>query len=184
MPEIRYPRPPLADELVRLRPWSEADDEPARRATQDPLIPRHTGVPENQTVLEIRRWRAEQEPARVSGESLFLVIADPRTDELLGSISLMRFEWADHRAEIGYWVAPWARRRGVATRSVRLLSRWALTDLGLGRVNLYTDPDNPASQAVAERCGFTREGVLRSYQERKGRRYDLVSFSLLPEDLG
>jgi RimJ/RimL family protein N-acetyltransferase len=36
---------------------------------------------------------------------------------------------------------------------------------------------------VAERCGFSRKRVLRSFEERKGRRYDLAVFSLVPDDL-
>ncbi len=72
----------------------------------------------------------------------------------------------------------------MATRAVRLLSRWALTELGLSRVQLGTYIDNYASQRVAERCGFVREGVLRSYIEVKGCRHDVVMFSLLPDDLG
>jgi RimJ/RimL family protein N-acetyltransferase len=43
--------------------------------------------------------------------------------------------------------------------------------------------ENDASQRVAERAGFTREGVLRSYREQKGRRYDHAVFSLLRSEL-
>jgi RimJ/RimL family protein N-acetyltransferase len=183
MTELRFPDPPLADDSIRLRPWSEADVDAAFRATQDALIPRFTRVPENQTEDGLRRFVTGQEPAREAGEALPLAIADAETDELLGSISLLRFEWPERRGEVGYWLAPWARGRGVATRAVRLLSRWALIELGLARLALHADIDNEASQRVAERCGFTREGVLRSFEERKGRRYDLVVFSLLPGDL-
>jgi RimJ/RimL family protein N-acetyltransferase len=54
----------------------------------------------------------------------------------------------------------------------------------LGRLQLHTDPDNVASQRVAESAGFTREGVLRAYNARRdGTRADAVVYSLLPEDL-
>jgi RimJ/RimL family protein N-acetyltransferase len=66
---------------------------------------------------------------------------------------------------------------------VRLLAPWALRELRLARVALHTTPDNKASQRVAERAGFTREGVLRSFEEHDGRRVDVVVFSLLPADL-
>ncbi len=62
-----------------------------------------------------------------------------------------------------------------------MLSRWALDEGGYGRVELVTDPDNVASQRVAEKVGFRREGVLRStLVHRDGRRRDPVMFSLLP----
>jgi RimJ/RimL family protein N-acetyltransferase len=183
MTELPFPDPPLADDSVRLRPWSETDVDAAFRATQDSLIPRFTRVPENQTQDDVRRFVEGQERARRAGEALALAIAGPQANELLGTISLLRFEWPERRGEVGYWLAPWARGRGVATAAVRLLSRWALIELGLARLALHADSDNGASQRVAERCGFTREGVLRSFEERKGRRYDIVVFSLVRGDL-
>jgi RimJ/RimL family protein N-acetyltransferase len=67
----------------------------------------------------------------------------------------------------------------VATRAVRLLSGWALRELRLPRVQLLADVDNVASQRVAEKAGFRREGVLRQALEIKGRRSDCVMYSLL-----
>ena len=80
-------------------------------------------------------------------------------------------------------VAPSARGRGLATAALRLVSRWALRDLGVARVQLTTHLDNAASQRAAERAGFQREGVLRSWEELRGRRVDLVMYSLVAADL-
>jgi ribosomal-protein-alanine N-acetyltransferase len=83
---------------------------------------------------------------------------------------------------IGYWVSPQSRGRGVATRALVLLSRWALRQ-GVARLELTTHPENVASQRVAEKAGFVREGVLRSHiRFREGRR-DSVLYSLLPSDI-
>jgi RimJ/RimL family protein N-acetyltransferase len=87
------------------------------------------------------------------------------------------------RGSIGYWLLPEARGKGLASRAVKLVSRWALRDLTLARLALLTEPANRRSQRVAERNGFQEEGVLRSYTEIDGRRVDNVSFSLLPGDL-
>jgi RimJ/RimL family protein N-acetyltransferase len=81
-------------------------------------------------------------------------------------------------------MAATARGRGVCTRALRLLSRHALDDLGLQRLQLVADPDNVASQRVAEKAGFRREGVLRAHlRHPDGRIRDSVMFSLLPGDL-
>jgi RimJ/RimL family protein N-acetyltransferase len=86
---------------------------------------------------------------------------------------------------IGYWVVADARGRGICTAALRTLSRWAIEDLALGRLELVTDPANVGSQRVAEKAGFRREGVLRSHLlHRDGRRRDSVLFSLLPDELG
>ncbi|HUV11222.1 MAG TPA: GNAT family protein [Acidimicrobiia bacterium] len=78
------------------------------------------------------------------------------------------------------WVAAGARRQGIATRAVRLAARWAALDLGIARVELLTRLDNTASQGVAARSGFTREGVLCAYTTLGCGLADVVMFSLLP----
>ena len=88
-----------------------------------------------------------------------------------------------HRGSLGYWLLPEARGKGFATRSVRLVSRWAFEELGMARLSLNTEPSNDRSQRVAERSGFVKEGVLRSYEDIGGRRIDCVVFSLVRADL-
>jgi RimJ/RimL family protein N-acetyltransferase len=109
-------------------------------------------------------------------------IVDP-SGHLLGSIDL-RINSHQYRGHVGYWVAAPARGRGVCTDALRLLSRWALDELELQRLELITDPDNLASQRVAEKVGFQREGVLRAHlRHPDGRIRDSVMFSLLPGEL-
>ena len=89
-----------------------------------------------------------------------------------------------YRASIGYWIAAPARRQGVCTRALRMLCRHAFDELLLPSVQLVTDPDNVASQRVAEKVGFRREGVLRAHlRHPDGRIRDSVMFSLLPGEL-
>src|ERR1044072_7359264 len=159
MTALSYPDPPLADDAVGLRPWCDADVDPAHAATQDPLIPRYTRVPRGQTKVGLRAFIAEREVQRRAGDVLSFVIADATSDAFLGTVALLRFDWDENRTEVGYWLAPGARGRGVATRAVALLARWALLDLGMARLSLTTDVGNVASQAVAEGAGFTRGRV-------------------------
>jgi RimJ/RimL family protein N-acetyltransferase len=60
---------------------------------------------------------------------------------------------------VGYWLLPAARGRGLATSAVRLVSAWAVRELGLARMRLTTEPENARSQRVAERSGFRRVGA-------------------------
>ena len=82
------------------------------------------------------------------------------------------------RGETGYWTAPWARGRGVATEALSLLSVWALENLGLRRLDLYAEPENEASHGVALRAGFERGELVRSGIALRGRRYDVIRFTL------
>ncbi len=88
----------------------------------------------------------------------------------------------DLEVELGYAVAPWARGRGAATETLRQLTRWAFAE-GLQRVTAIISVDNPASSRVAEKVGYTFEGVLRSLHVVDGRRGDMQSWSILPGEL-
>jgi RimJ/RimL family protein N-acetyltransferase len=112
-----------------------------------------------------------------------LAVVDARDeDEVLGSVGLVRIDWDAEQAEVGYWTAPQARRRGVAVRAVRLLSTWSFAELGLTRLQLMPYAGNDASIRVAKRAGYTREGVLRAYSRSKRGLVDVVMFSLLRSD--
>ena len=112
-----------------------------------------------------------------------LAIEQAETGEVLGSIDL-RLNSQGYRGHVGYWVAAPARGRGICTRALRMLSRWALDELRLQRMELITDPDNRASQRVAEKVGYRREGIMRAHLRHvDGRVRDSVLFSLLPGEL-
>lgn len=186
MAHLRFPEPPLADEVVRLRPW-QLDDIPDRILS----VFGHSSVqrfswPEtrNYTEADARRFFFEQEQARIEGTALSFAFVEPGDlTAVLGGGSLYGIDHVQARAAVGYWLAPTARGRGVATRATRLLARWAFAGLGVARLELTCAPDNERSQRVAERCGFVREGVLRSHMTFKGSRRDSVMFSLLPDEL-
>lgn len=176
------PDPPLSDGVVRLRQWEASDAPEVRRLVQDPEIPRFMGIPENQTLEGVQAWMATVPETWQAGSSARMAVVDAESGELVGSIAITRS--ADDAAigEVGYWVAGHARGRGVASRAVRLLTEWAFDALDLWRIEITTHPDNVASQRVAERCGFRREGVLRGYAEHHGQRVDLVMFARLRTD--
>jgi len=102
---------------------------------------------------------------------------------VLGERGFHQIEWEDSSLDIGYWIAPWARRRRAATRAVVLLSQWALGNLEMERISLLTFPGNVASEGVAAAAGYTREGVLRSYLAVRGERRDTTVWSLIAADL-
>jgi RimJ/RimL family protein N-acetyltransferase len=177
--EFHEPEPALSDGVVTLRPWRE-DDVPALvAALQDPEIPRWTRVPSPYTERDARWFLATHRADR--DEMSLAIVSAANGDELLGGIG---FRLPRVRVgELGYWVAAGARGRGIATRAVNLLARWGFDELGLARVQILADPRNAASRHVAERAGFTSEGLLRSWDELKGERVDYLMFSLLPGDL-
>ena len=184
MAELWFPVPQLAGDVVLLRPWGEADAPGMVLAFSDPVMQRFSWRTTAFTETDARDYFAEQEEARLRGEELNFALAEPRDqDVVLGGASLYEVRLDRGCAAVGYWLAPQARGRGLATHAARLLARWAFAELGLARLELTCSPDNEASQHVAGRCGFSREGLLRSHVPFKGARRDSVIYSLLPGEL-
>ena len=173
--ELPVQRPPLTDGVVTLRSPNETDLPAIRKGTADPEVVRWIGPSEGSALqtLELHRSRWNK------GTGATFSICDPE-DDCVGHVWVNLVD--SRQGEVGYWLLPEARGKGLATRSVKLISLWALRELGLLRLSLLTEPSNRPSQWVAERSGFVKEGVLRSYKEIAGRRIDCVVFSLLPSD--
>jgi RimJ/RimL family protein N-acetyltransferase len=103
-------------------------------------------------------------------------------EEFLGLGLAPQINNAEGELELGYIVALSARGRGVATEILRLLTRWAFSDPRVLRSYLIIHLENHASHRVAERCGYRREGVMRSIHLKQGRRIDATLWSRLPAD--
>jgi RimJ/RimL family protein N-acetyltransferase len=184
MTELWFPVPPLAGDGVRLRPWTEADVPAIVLAFTDPVMRRFSWRTTPYTETDARADLAAQERARRRGEALHLALVEPHDPNVvLGGVGLSEVRPDQGCAAIGYWLSPAARGRGAATQAVRLLGRWAFSEPGLARLELTCGPDNEASQRVAERCGFTREGLLRSHVPFKAGRRDSVIYGVLPGEL-
>lgn len=176
---IRLPEGPLLDGPTALRPWRDQDRAALVSACRDPDIARWTRVPENYTEADARTYLGQRHDMAFAGLAApFAIVAAP-DGELLGSISMMRFAWEHGRGEVGYWLARAGRGQGHAARAVGLICGWAFATLELERIDLLAAVDNRASQRVAERSGFTREAVLRSYLSHRSGRHDVVAYGLL-----
>jgi len=164
------------DGVIAVRPW--------RRADASALVDCLDGDE------EIARWLDRiPQPYTVADALAFfdglgetaLAVVDEQSGRLLGGIGL---HWTEDVAEIGYWARADARGRGVTTRALVLVAGLAL-EQGAGRLQLRADVENASSRRVAEKAGFTAEGVLRSahWNARLGRRQSWVMYSLLPGEL-
>ena len=99
----------------------------------------------------------------------------------MGQIGLWGWELVHGRTEAGYSVAPGARGSGYAATALRALADFAWTVPEVHRVELHIEPWNTASIRTAERAGFDREGLMRSYMEISGQRRDLLLYAAVRE---
>jgi RimJ/RimL family protein N-acetyltransferase len=150
---------------VLLRPLEPSDAAAVAVACRDPEIVRWTTeIPEDYTEEHARSWIASTRNGWKNG-SAELAIAEKQTGALAGAIGLFaRQEWI---AEIGYWIAPPFRGRGIATRALELISAWA-ESVGFARLQLTIFPSNDASARVAAKAGYVEEGLLRAYANQRG----------------
>ena len=167
----------LTDGVVTLRSWEPADAPAiveciAGDEEMDGWLDR---LPQPYTLADAQFYIG------LESEEKFAV-TDASSGRILGAIGVTWHE--PDRGEIGYWLRADARGRGYTTRAVQLIARHAFAKGGQ-RIFLRADPLNLGSCRVAEKAGFTREGVLRSvhWNPRLGRRQDLVMYSLLPGEL-
>jgi RimJ/RimL family protein N-acetyltransferase len=168
----------LIGEGFVLRSWREEDIPAIHAACQDPEI--QHWIPLIPRPYELEHARAFVADELGLGPYQLAIVQDER---VVGSIG-MRVDEKSTTGQVGYWCVRDARGRGIVTRALRRLCRFGFDELGLARLELIADPDNAASQRVAEKAGFRREAVLRSHLlHPDGRRRDSVMFSLLPGEL-
>jgi RimJ/RimL family protein N-acetyltransferase/nitrite reductase/ring-hydroxylating ferredoxin subunit len=185
MPEkLSPPNPPLSDGVISLRPFRADDALDITAACQDPAVQRWIPViPAPYAEADARRFILMALQSWRDGTGYEFAIADAASDRYIGSVGL-HVGPNSRRHAIGYMVASEARGRGVATRAVRLITRWAFESLAIERLALWTLPGNVASQAVAEKAGFRYEGLVRNWDsDRDNRPVDVVMFSMTPADL-
>jgi Acetyltransferase (GNAT) domain len=97
-----------------------------------------------------------------------LLVEDVRTGEILGGGTFRNFDADGATVEIGYWLYPYARGRGVATRTARAFAERAFV-LSVRCVVARVKVGNAASERVLERAGFTCDGVGRAIPTAHGR---------------
>jgi RimJ/RimL family protein N-acetyltransferase len=166
---------------LRLVPLAEEHLDAVAAMLDDRDSLRFTRVPEPVTAEFPRQWLERYEAGRRDGTREAFAAVD--TDGAFVGLALApSIDREGGEMELGYVVSPAARGRGVGTRILALLTRWAFDDVGAQRLALIIDVANPASERVAERCGYVREGVMRSVHLKGDVRIDAGIWSRLASD--
>lgn len=136
----------ITQSLSHLRPWMAwAQQAPSAESAE----------------LVVRRMLADFIARRDLCFHVYARKPDGNPGRLLGGTGLHRIDWTVRKFEIGYWIRPEAAGQGFISEAVRLLTVLAFGPLDARRVEIRCDTENTRSRAVAERCGFELEGVLR-----------------------
>ncbi len=148
---IRAPRPgdgaqvaqAVRESLAELRPWMPfAQEEP--------------------TVEGNEAWVRQGAADWIARKDLPMLLFLKGASTLVGSSGLHRFDWNTRRFEVGYWARTRFVGQGYITEVVNDITQFAFTHLKAHRVEIRCDVKNVRSAAVAKRCGFRVEGILRN----------------------
>lgn len=172
--------PPVitVDTSTRLRPWRGED-----------VVALYDAVMVDQEHIARRlRWadgvyttdRADEFIARTlleyrEGHLNYAIEVD---GAVAGGIGVPRFIADEREFEIGYWLSQPYTGRGIMTRSAEALTRFLFRERQAHRVQIAALTENTASCAVAERLGFSLEGVFRRARMNRGQWCDLAWYAI------
>ncbi|WP_198168409.1 GNAT family N-acetyltransferase [Herbidospora yilanensis] len=171
----------IATDRLVLRNFRPSDHDQVRAIVQDGAHP--TALPPGAPGYAggIVSWLVNGvHELRRSGQGIHLAIE--RHGRIVGAISLFKTHWGAGTTEVGYGVHPAQRGNGYAPEALGGLAAWALGPARLRRVELRAIAGNAASIRVAEKAGFTREGLLRGAGFEDDGPHDVVVFGLLRGD--
>ena len=169
----------ITDGVVVLRQVREGDRAVVLSTMRDPLVQRWLNMPARPADRDFDALVRTVREGRRSGDRFDYAVTERGDDVPIGAVIASRRHRDNY--EIAYLAGEAGRGRGLMTRAVSLLCDM-LIDGGIGRLEVRTHPDNGASQRLAERCGFRREGVERKSIWLHGERVDAIVWSRLPED--
>ena len=149
-------------------------------ACQDPESARWTALPVPYTSTDAKFFVAEHAPGVwLRGQGAVFTVADA-DDAFVGSMELRLA--GPRTANVGYLIAPWARGNGYAPAALRTLCRWGFESLGVHRIEWQAYVGNDASRRVAQRAGFTMEGLARAGCLQRGEFRDAWTGAILAAD--
>jgi ribosomal-protein-serine acetyltransferase len=168
------------DEDIERRPFVEGDADgvfAAVRENRDHLTPFMQWMVDDYSIDHAREFIAQSIRSATKMESLGFGIF--RKEKFIGTIGFVYFDWKVRSTEIGYWIAANEEGKGIITRAGEILIDHAIREWGINRIEIRCSTLNTRSDAVPERLGFSREGLLRQSQFRNGTLHDFYIYGLL-----
>ncbi|AIQ56267.1 GNAT family N-acetyltransferase [Paenibacillus borealis] len=149
--------------LIRAALWGDgaAVNEAVRESTAElsPWMPWAQHIPSvEESEASIRKSRLQF----LDRSDIRLLLVHKETGQLVGSSGLHRIDWQVRKFEIGYWVRTSCAGQGYITEAVAAITDFAVQELQANRLEIRCDSRNTQSARVAERAGFTLEGILRN----------------------
>lgn len=178
---LRWPARALTDGVVVLDRMRTRDAPAIVDAIDDEIL-RWLPLPAAYSRADALAFLEWQRDCAELGVGLTFAVREAPSGPFAGSAGL-HFRGGPGVVEIGYWIAPGARGRGLATAATRLLARHAASTWAPRRVEILVQPANLVSCRVAERAGAIYEGIRRAGIEHRGEARDVAVYAYTAADL-
>jgi RimJ/RimL family protein N-acetyltransferase len=183
VPALTWPDPLPRHGPIGLRPFHRGDLQLVAELAADPYVPLIGTIPAPYSEAAGLAYLERQHQRLADGTGWSFAIAELATDRAVGGAGLWLRD--DDPATVGYAVAASARGRGIARAALTALTEFAWTRQDLRTVELFIEPTNLASIAVAERCGYRRHELIAGHTEIGGIRRDMLRWEAIrPGDAG
>jgi RimJ/RimL family protein N-acetyltransferase len=180
----RFPELTVATPRLHVRPLAADDAKQVAEIFADKQTQRWLPFPQEYGPIEARAWCTEfAAERRDSGSGDHYGVVRREDGRVVGCLWGKRTDWVARSIEVAYAVAADARGFGVAPEAVDALAIALILEHGFQRIELRVAPGNVASRRVAEKAGFTYEGLLRNAGHVHSGRVDLEAWSLVAADL-
>ncbi|MGI9016188.1 MAG: GNAT family N-acetyltransferase [Euzebya sp.] len=177
------PRRLLVGTLVRLGAIREVDVDALVAWTEDGRADRLGGSGPSYPWPETaqKSWWADR--LKSTQDHHFAIRLLDEHNSLVGTLGFTSIEWSNRVAELSITVPDPSRwGKGYGTEAISLAVEFGFEEMNLHRIQLSVFSYNTRALRAYERVGFVREGVLREYLARDGRRHDMIVLGLLAEE--
>jgi RimJ/RimL family protein N-acetyltransferase len=174
--------PELVTQRLRLRAMCPRDAAALLSILGDPEVTRYHNMPTMTTLIEAQSALERLEQRYAARDTIRWAIEPVGHGKMIGTVGLLRFDFEQRRAEVGYELARHWWGRGLAPEAVAAVIRYGFSVLRLHRIEAGVLPGNDASVRVLQKLGFLEEGTRRDYLYVKERFHSFRWFSLLETD--
>lgn len=171
----------LKGKLVTIRPPEKSDAEHIfKNITRD--VAMNTFIPWPYTLQHAQDFIKISKKNREKKVAFSFAIVPHEVGHVVGMVGLQDIRFKHSRAEMGYWLSKKHRGKGYVNEAIKLVLKFAFTELKFNRIQAHTTPRNLASQKVLKRSRFKYEGTLRKFELLKGKRVDILMYSMLKSE--
>ena len=177
-----FSMPTLETDRLILRRMTMRDAADVFLYSKDEEVARHVLWSAQKDVSEAKEYLRCMARRYRNDEPSSWGIIEKKTNRLVGTIGYMTFSEENNSVEVGYSLARWLWNGGYMTEALSCVIEYTFDVMEINRIEAQHEITNPASGRVMEKCGMSKEGVLRQRLYNKGKYVDVALYAIVKSD--